>query len=146
MDYTVQPGQLLIDPALRFNPEVLRAVRGLARAKPWRGDLAQRMEKFHDFAAALAAAAGFEKPALEFDGVDADTCSGASYYNAQTHTVRLVGRLSVVTLLRLLGYAAGMSEMKSTKWTINIFNRCFPISFARCRFEGYMLRRGALVA
>lgn len=141
----VQPGELMVDDAMRFDRNVLAAVKGLARAKPWRGSVEERKEKFLALARELAEAGGFTLPAITFGNVEANTCSGTSCYIRREHRVLLTGRLSVVTLLRMLAYASGMHDPKATKWTINIFRRCFPISFRRCRFEGYMLRRESAI-
>src|SRR6516162_6521417 len=85
----------VLDPELKFKPAALRAVRAFARSKPWRGSIAQRKAKFRRLNGALAAAYGIGEPRLVFAGVEAGACSGASNYRPATHTITLVGKLSV---------------------------------------------------
>ena len=54
---------------------------------------------------------------------------------------QFVGRLSVVTFLHEFGHALGYGERGACRWSINLFRRCFPRSFARCRQAGHTLVR-----
>jgi hypothetical protein len=131
----------VLDPAFRFKPAALRAVRAFARSKPWRGTLAQRKNKFRRLNRRLAAAYGIARPRLVFAGVAAGTPSGASNYRPASHTITLAGKLSVVTYLHEFGHARGFDERRTCCWSINLFRRCFPRSFARCRAVGHTLVR-----
>jgi hypothetical protein len=131
--------QEVLDPALRFKPAALRAVRAFARSKPWRGTIARRKAKFRRLNRHLAAAYGIARPRLVFAGVEAGTPSGRSNYRPATHTITLAGTLSVVTYLHEFGHARGFDERQTCRWSINLFRRCFPRSFARCRAVGHTL-------
>jgi hypothetical protein len=129
----------VLDPAMTFNPAALRAVRALAHSKPWRGTLGRRRQKFRRCLAALSAAYGIPEPRLDFVGGGGE--SFASHYEPARHRIVLWGRLSVVTFLHEFAHARGADERRACRWSINLFRRCFPRSFARCRAVGHTLVR-----
>lgn len=129
----------VIDPNIRYRPEALLAVKLFATAKPWRGTIGERKKKFRRLNRELAAAYGIEKPRLEFDDVEADRSSASSSYDEVMHQITLCGRLSVVTFLHEFAHALGKDERQACRWSINLFKRCFPISFERCLAVGHML-------
>jgi hypothetical protein len=131
--------QEVLDPAMKFKPAALRVVRAFAHTKPWRGSIARRKAKFRRLNRALAAAYGVALPRLVFVGVEAGTSSGASSYRPATHTITLRGKLSVLTYLHEFAHARGADERRACRWSINLFRRCFPRSFARCRADGQTL-------
>jgi hypothetical protein len=124
---------------MTFNPAALRAVRALARSKPWQGTLGQRRHKFRRCLAALSAAYGIAEPRLDFVGGGGE--SFASRYEPARHRIVLWGRLSVVTFLHEFAHAKGADERQACRWSVNLFRRCFPRSFARCRQVGHTLVR-----
>jgi hypothetical protein len=76
-----------------------------------------------------------------FVDVEAGTHSGASNYRPACHTITLTGKLSVLTYLHEFAHARGADERQACRWSINLFRRCFPRSFARCRAVGHTLVR-----
>ena len=141
-DYPATVAEIL-DDSLTFNPDALRAVKAFARSKPWRGTVEERQLKFRELNTALSLAYQIPEPTLVFAGFGAgDSCD--SSYRPATNTITLTG-LSVVTLLHEHAHARGMGERGATRWSVNIFRRCFPRSFARCRQEGHMLRRADII-
>ena len=131
----------VLDPAMTFKLAALRAMRAFARSKPWQGSIAQRKSKFRRLHRALADAYGIALPRLVFQNVEADAPSGASSYCPATHTITLRGKLSVLTYLHEFAHARGADERQACRWSINLFRRCFPRSFARCRAVGHTLVR-----
>jgi hypothetical protein len=131
----------VLDDRTTFKPAALRAVRAFARAKPWRGTVAERKHKFRRLNRALAAAYGIVPPRLAFAGVEADAFSGASCYRAATHTITLAGRLSVLTYLHEFAHARGFDERQAVRWSVNLFRRVFTRSFARLHHVGHTLVR-----
>lgn len=128
----------VIDDDIRFNPRALAAVRQLARAKPWRGDLTRRWRLFLRLNRQLAAAYGYEPPLLILRG-DGRGDSTGSYYRRDLHQICLTG-LSLVSLLHEIGHARGFGERQACRWSLNLFRRCFPQSWSRLRFEGHVVR------
>jgi hypothetical protein len=133
--------QEVLDPALKFKPAALRAVRAFAQSKPWSGSLAERKDKFHKVNAELAAAYGIAEPRLVVQGVEINAHSGRSNYQPATHTITLVGKLSVLTYLHEFAHARGYDERQACRWSINLFRRSFPRTFVRCRMVGHTLVR-----
>jgi hypothetical protein len=130
----------VLDPAMRFKPAALRAVRRFARSRPWRGTIGERKVKFQRLNEELADAYGLPRPRLTFFQVeDGLYCNGS--YHRHSHTITLYGKLSVVTYLHEFGHARGYGERQACRFSINLFRRCFPRSFARCRAVGHTLVR-----
>ncbi len=132
----------ILDPGMMFNPNVLRAVKAFARAKPWQGTTDERKAKYLTLNTDLAAACGVEAPVLRFHGVEQNRVSGGGCYNRDTHEIIVAFRLSFLTYLQLFATHRGLSERQILRWSINLFKRCFPRSFAGCRWEP---RSGKLV-
>jgi hypothetical protein len=124
---------------MKFKPAALRAVRAFAHSKPWQGTFAERWDKFMALRQALSEVYGIA-PMLEFRGRESGS-SGASCYVPARNTIILRGRLSVVTFLHEFAHARGADERQACRWSINLFRRCFPRSFARCRAVGHTLVR-----
>ena len=131
----------VLDPAMTFRPAALRAVRAFARSRPWRGTAAARKGKFRRLNRDLAAAYAIAEPRLFYCNVEANAPSGSSCYRPAGHSITLTGRLSVLTYLHELAHARGADERQACRWSINLFRRCFPRSFARCRAVGHTLVR-----
>lgn len=131
----------VLDPTLGFDPKVLRSVKRFAQSRPWGGSLSERQAKFQQLHADLAMAFGVPPPRLILAQPDASDSSRSCYIPA-IDTIIMRG-LSVVTFLHEWGHRLhGASEVSACRWSINLFRVCFPRSFARCRFDGHMLRRG----
>ena len=129
----------VLDPPLRFRPAALAAVQRFARSKPYRGTLVGRKLKvatLHDDLCATYA----KQTVLAFDVLDGGD-SGASHYLPSADLIVLSGRLSVVTYLHEFAHALGRDERGAVRWSVNLFRRCFPRSYSRCRTDGHVLRR-----
>ena len=79
-------------------------------------------------------------PKLVFGELDGSS-SGASHYLPGQHEIVLLGRLSVVTYLHEFGHARGHDEREATRWSTNLFRRCFPHQYARLIHRGHILLR-----
>jgi hypothetical protein len=135
--YPATVAEVLSDNAT-FNPNALRAVRAFRRSKPWRGTVDERIAKFRTLNAALAAAYGIPEPDLRPCLIDSGV-AGNGMYSPSNHLIVLAGKLSVVTFLHEFGHARGFGERGACRWSINLFRRMFPRSFARCEFRGHMV-------
>lgn len=131
----------VIDLNAKYKPAVLAAVRRFAKSKPYRGTLVERQAKIATLNCELALAYGVEPPTLIFD-TDGTGNSGMSNYCPSTRTITLHGKLSVITLLHEWAhYKFGGDEYQACRWSLNLFHRCFPISWERLQFEGHVARR-----
>lgn len=136
-------GEQLVDRNKRFSPQCLAAVREFRRAKPWRGTLAERQAKFEALHAALCDAYGLvPAPPLQFArlGAAGPDQMGDGGYTRELGVV-VAGRLSVATYLWAFARARGMATEDAFRWSLSLFSRMFPRSFAECRFVGpYLVR------
>jgi len=121
----------VLDDSMTFKPDALRAVRELAAAKPWRMSADERLELFQATARKLAAAYGIGCPRVSRGTMDC--------YTPHSNRIWLTGKMSVVTFLHEFGHARGFDERQTCGWSINLFRRCFPRSFARCRQVNHTL-------
>lgn len=118
-------------PRATFKPGVLAALRALRRARPWRVEGEARLALLRPCAAALARCYGVPAPRLEFGG----DCyaGGAIYLDPEV--------VSVLTFLHEFAHHLGRDERGACRWSLNLFRRVFPRSFARLVPVGHTLRR-----
>jgi len=129
----------VLDDTLNFRSQALRAVRTFARSRPWRGSLDEQQQKVRLLHAALCHAYCI-RPTPQLIFANDGTCSGRSCFIGGVNVIILRGRLSVVSYLHEFAHARGMNEYNACRWSINLFRRCFPRSWANARFEGHMVR------
>ena len=89
--------------AVVISPEIAAAVKRFAAAKPYRGTIQERQDKFAAAARDICIAAGVTPPRLLFV-TDERESSGSSGYNPATRSIILRGRLSVITALHEIGH------------------------------------------
>lgn len=87
----------VLDANAKYKPDALRAVKELARAKPWRMNNVHRLEVFRAAVVKLAAAYGIPAPSV--------SAGGMSFYSPIGNAIVLDGHLSVVTLLHEFAHA-----------------------------------------
>jgi len=126
-----------IDDSMRFKRATVEAVKAFANAKPWRGNVAVRLNKMREAARALAAAYGTTTPTIK-------ATRGADCYSPSERTIYLNtsdGGPSVITFLHEFAHHLGRDERGACRWSLNLFKRNFPRSFARLVPDGHTLRR-----
>ncbi|MGA2441922.1 MAG: hypothetical protein ABSH08_13265 [Tepidisphaeraceae bacterium] len=124
--------------AVQLTPEIVVAVKRFAAAKPYRGSIPERIEKFRAAIVDICSAAGVEKPRLLFEP-DERQSSGNSCFIPATRTIILRGRLSVITALHEIAHVLfGHSEHVACAWSLRLFRDCFPRSWSRLQFSGHM--------
>lgn len=129
----------VLDPSMSYDDKLVTSVKRFATSKPWRGTVMERRKKFRIFHVELAETLNVKPPLLIFSGSE-QSDSGPSCYIPSKDTIILHG-MSVVSFLHEWGHKLhGRSEQEACRWSINLFRQCFPRSFARCRFDGHMLR------
>ena len=140
----------VLNPGRKYKPEVLRAMKAFARSKPWRGTFQERGEKFQSLNVALAAAYGIEPPELGMIDAAPDviaTPTGPIEFYAESecdlrnrHFV--LRGLSVTTYLQYFAMILGKDPFEVMSWSINLFARIFPRSFAACDKVGpFLIKR-----
>jgi len=128
----------VLDDDMKFNPDVLRAVKAYRAAKPWRGSEDEKRAKLRVFHRALCRIYG-RSTALVLVGEAALACAGI--FEPALDRITL-GKVSVVTYLHEFGHVLGKDERETCRWSINLFRRIFPRSYANCDHAGYMLVKG----
>ena len=124
----------ILDAGRTYRPAVLRAMKAFRRGKPWRGTLREQLWKLQEAANALAKAYGIAPPVVF------PSWNYPAHYDRLTNFIVLQPNLSVVTFLHEFAHAAfGRSERQAVGWSVNLFRRIFPRSYARLRHEGHML-------
>jgi hypothetical protein len=125
-----------------YRPATLKVLREFRRAKPWRGSEAERRAKFRKLHRQLCRIYGEELrrgngslPTLSFSQREV-----ACYIPSQNRIN--LPTLSVVTYLHEFAHVRGADERQACGWSINLFRRIFPRSYARCRHDGHMLIAG----
>ena len=132
----------ILDDHMTFRPECLRALREFRRSKPWRGSYRERCLKFRSLNASLAQAYGLPTPKLTLPDQESNATGNGCYRLWRgRHWITLFDRLSVVTYLHEFAHARGYDERRAVRWSVNLFRRVFPRSYARCRHEHHMLIR-----
>lgn len=130
----------LINDSVKINPEARRAIAAFRSSKPWQGSFDERFAKFTALCQALGNAYGIA-PVLEFKGKEDMTRLGDGAINREGTIIRLVGKLSVVTFLNCFARARGKTPKECYVWSLSVFKRMFPVSFARCHVDGINLIR-----
>jgi hypothetical protein len=130
----------IINPNAKYKPAVLSAVSAFARSKPWAGTVDERKAKFAVLHAALC---GIYERECELifasDFGNQDIPSGRSSFNPHYRRITLCGRSSVVTYLHEFAHALGKNEFRATSWSVNLFARKFPRSFAAASQNRHLL-------
>jgi hypothetical protein len=125
---------------MKYKREVVRAVLDFKRTRPWRGSLEERKAKFGQLHQTLCQIYA-KSTALVFEVSNSES-SGNSHFIPAEDKITLVGKLSFVTYLHEFAHALGKDERGACLWSVNLFVKCFPRQFARCRAEGHMLIAG----
>lgn len=115
----------------RYNPDALRALKAYRRSKPWQGTPAEQRQKLNALHAELCRVYAL-RTSLVFGS---DDC-----YSRLGDRITL-SRVSVVTYLHELAHARGADERQACGWSINLFRRVFPRSYASLQHVGHTLRR-----
>ncbi|NQT91430.1 MAG: hypothetical protein HQ559_01620 [Lentisphaerae bacterium] len=131
-------GATCIDDNLKYRSATTDAVDVFKRSHPYRGTLVERKRKFRSLHRKLNAVYG-RRTKLNTRLVDGEGHSGSSNYSPHDDRITLSGKLSVVTYLHEYAHALGRDERGACRWSLNLFKRAFPRSFARVHFDGHCL-------
>lgn len=123
---------------VEYSAEVMEAAQEYAKAKPWAGDAMERRAKLETFHASLNRATGRTTELRVISNNAIRDVLGC--YNPAADIILIGDKMSVVTYLHEYGHALkGSSEREACIWSINLFRKVFPKSFAGLRAVGHML-------
>ena len=128
----------VLDPPVRFRAATIDAVDRFAQSRPWTGTLEERKEKFSRLHGDLCRIYT-RQTQIRFRLIDG-SCSGSSFYMPALDLIEIRGKLSVVTYLHEFAHALGKDEHGACRWSLNLFRKCCPREFGRCRDEGHVVR------
>lgn len=130
----------LLEPAMKFRIGTLLAMNTFGAQHPWSGTHDTRVAKFQDVIQDLSSVYAVRTPLVDASQTSKGVPSDQSYYLPLTHTIHLVGRLSVITLLHEFAHALGKNEIGACRWSLCLFKRTFPVRWDRLRFDGHVAR------
>ncbi len=126
-----------LDGSMRFRRATTAAVTTLAASKPWRGSIAERVDKLVACSRALASAYGVRAPRLVVVNGAVDCYRAGAIYLKQRDEIGP----SVITFLHEFAHHLGKDERDACRWSLNLFRKHFPQSFARLSADRHTLRR-----
>jgi hypothetical protein len=130
------------NPPQVFKRECIAAVKDFRHAKPWRGNVDERRQKFSALHSALAAAYGLRQDLAFSDDLDPLAKEGTSRFEINEAAITLHGRLSVVTYFVAVGVARGFDYAQARIWGVNLYRRMFPASASQhVERDGFIVRR-----
>lgn len=138
-DYPDTVAEVLTDDT-KYKRGVIEAVKAYAEAGAWTGDRNARIAKMQVLLQCLSEVYNIPCPSLYYQrGTDSN-----GVYNPSQHSITLIKRLSVLTLLHEFAHALGKGERGACKWSINLFRRCFPEQYVKLSPDGHTLRKGGM--
>ena len=131
----------VLDDNIKYRPGVNEAVVRFKESRPWRGTPDEMKEKLRTFNRELAKVYSIEPPQIVFVRRFVYGCCYFPIGNLIIMEQENDGRYSVVTYLHEFGHSLGKDERATCRWSINLFRKHFPKSFAKLVPEGHLLMR-----
>ncbi|MCY2953597.1 MAG: hypothetical protein NTU53_16700 [Planctomycetota bacterium] len=134
----------LLAEKMTFRGGAIRVVRRIAKSKFWRRTQEEQKALLRALNASLAVIHNVQWPQLVFGLNEQEPDSSRICFVPAPNTIILRGkyRLSIISFLHEWGHRLyGASEFTACKFSLQLFRRCFPRSFARLRFEGHRARK-----
>lgn len=125
----------VLDDARTYLPDVLRALKSFRAEKPWQGTPQERINKLNCLHTDLCICYRLSPPPSLVIPSHADG------YHIERREIHVSNRLSVLSYLHEFAHAIGLSERAACGWSINLFRRIFPRSYANLVPVGHMLVR-----
>jgi hypothetical protein len=154
----------ILDDAMTYKPEVVRALRTFKKAKTFNLTPENRLACMQTLVNDMATAYGMEPIAVDvmdergsvharfmeafnrltgtLPPVEENTptypASGASNADPSARKIHMVGKLSIITLLHEFAHIRfGTDELKCQRWAVNLFRKVYPKQFAKLVFNGW---------
>lgn len=129
----------VIDNTIKYREATDKAITEFKESKPWQGDAKDMRKKIRKLNSSLAKAYGIERPQVVF--VRRFRC-GSCYIPVGNLIIieqEKTGKYSVVVFLHEFGHALGKNEKETCRWSINLFRKHFPKSYAKLVPKGHLL-------
>lgn len=126
---------------MKFKPAVYEAVKKFRQSQPWRGTQGEMQFKFRVLNEELAGIYEIPVPQLVF--VDKFPVGACCFPTSKPAVIMMEpekdGRYSVVCFLHEFAHCLKKNEREACKWSINLFKRLFPSSYAKLEHKGHLL-------
>ncbi len=116
----------ILDDTRTYKPDVLRALQAFKREKPWGGTPQERTAKLRSLHSDLCIAYRMPNPPELY--VPSNRGGG---YDLASNTIHVGQNLSVLTYLHSFAMSHPMEPKQAAGWSVNLFRRIFPQSYAR---------------
>lgn len=126
----------ILDESRRYKPDVLQALRAFKREKPWAGTPEERAAKLRSLHGDLCIAYRLPTPPT----IRCPSARGSGY-DIASNTIHVATNLSVISYLHSFAMAMARDPKEASAWSVNLFKRMFPHSYARLVPVGPVLVR-----
>jgi len=114
-----------------FKPETIKMIKNWKKIE-W--SINKNFESLEILAKVLASI--YEKPVKIEYAPDTPSC----YYNSVNKTIFINNSTSIISLLHEFAHHLfGHSELKACRWSVWLFKKTFPTSFAKLKWKGHLL-------
>lgn len=120
-----------IDDKLKFRQDTADAILRFKKIFPWRGTIRERRAKLRYLNRQLCGIYGIDVR-MVFNR------QTLSCYKPSLNLI-ILSDCSVVTYLHEFAHALGRRETGACRWSLNLFKRYFPKSYAGNKHDGHML-------
>lgn len=131
----------VLDDEIKYRPGTDKALKKFRRSHPWRGTVDEMQLKLRVLCEDLAKVYEVTTPIIAF--VDSIPVGGCCVRSKPAVLIiqqeRRNGRYSVVAFLHEFSHVLGKGEKSACKWSINLFRRHFPKSYAKLVPVGHLL-------
>ena len=153
----------ILDDAMTYKPEVIRALRTFKKAKTWKPEVTgdARLACMQTMVDSMATAYNMQPIAVVVDSERAHVharfmdalnrmtgtlppvegnapVSGASCADTEARQICMTGKLSIITLLHEFAHIRfGTDELKCQRWAVNLFRKVYPRQFGQLVFNGW---------
>jgi len=143
----------VLNDNIKFRSATNNAIIKFKLSKPWKGTRKEIKKKFRTLCHDLAEVYGIKEPRLEFGEpyeFEIPLLNGAvlpsiSCYLPKSNKIYLEseydGKYSVVVLLHEFAHALHKDERQACRWSINLFRKHFPKSYAKLIPRRHLLYR-----
>jgi hypothetical protein len=129
----------VLDDNIKYRSGTNEAIERFKKSNPWKGSVQEKQDKFRNLNEELSKVYNIETPQIVFVEQFAYGCCYFPVGNLIVMEQERDGRYSVVTFLHEYGHALGKNEQATCKWSINLFRKHFPESFAKLKPKGHLL-------
>ena len=132
------------NPPQVFSDGCIAAVEAFRHAKPWRGTIEERKDKFTALHQQMCAAYGLAQTLAFADDIAPVGNDGLSRFDITEANITLHFKLSAVTYFVAIAAARGFTYAQALTWANELYHNMFPLSASRhVQRDGFVVRNPA---